>query len=73
MSAETTSTITPTIEDLFNEYDQWRVVLDQDSDQFDTISKMVALYRFAISHYNEPGIELLLQAIEAVEAADKDR
>ncbi|MCW2555400.1 MAG: hypothetical protein JWR78_5181, partial [Mycobacterium sp.] len=38
-----------------------------------TIAKMVALYKFAIVHYNDPGSDLLLDAIVAVEAAQKDR
>lgn len=71
MSAETTSAKTPTIDDLINEYDQWKLLLARDSDDFDTISKIAALYRFAIKNYNEPGIELLLRAIETVEATEK--
>lgn len=71
MSAETTAMKTPTIDDLINEYDQWKSLLARDSDDFDTISKIAALYRFAIKNYNEPGIDLLLRAIETIEAAEK--
>lgn len=66
--SETTATKTITIDNLINEYDDWKSLLDRDSDEFETIGKVVALYRFAIAHYNEPGSELLLRAIEAVEA-----
>ncbi|MCW2589256.1 MAG: hypothetical protein JWQ86_1683, partial [Mycobacterium sp.] len=34
--------------------------------------KTKALYRFAITHYNEPGSELLLQAIAEFQAAKGD-
>ncbi|WP_156517561.1 hypothetical protein [Rhodococcus sp. LB1] len=62
-----------TIEELIDEYDQWRSVLDRDSDEFDTIAKIAALYRFAIANFNEPGSELLLRAIASIESVEKER
>jgi hypothetical protein len=63
----------PSLETLLSEFDGWSKTLDRDTDDFDTIAKMVALYKFAIVHYNDPGSDLLLDAIVAVEAAQKDR
>jgi hypothetical protein len=61
------------IDHLINEYDGWKSVLDRDTDDFDAFAKLTALYRFAITNYSEPGVELLLDAIAAVEAAEKER
>ena len=65
--------VRPTLDDLLSEYDSWRGALDRDTDDYDAIAKVVALYRFAITHYDHVGSELLLDAIAAVEAAQKDR
>ena len=62
----------PTIDDLLREFEDWSKAADQVSDDFDLISKTKALYRFAITHYNEPGADLLLKAIGAFESAKKD-
>jgi hypothetical protein len=36
------------------------------------LSKTKALYRFAMNNYNEPGRDLLLQAIREFEAAESE-
>lgn len=58
---------------LLNEYEGWSRTLLQDTDEYDLITKTMALYRFAMNNYNEPGRDLLLQAIAAFEAAQDDR
>ncbi|WP_457171544.1 hypothetical protein [Mycobacteroides abscessus] len=55
---------------LLTEYEGWSGVLDRDD--YDLIVKTKALYRFAMNNYNEPGRDLLLQAIRAFEAAKSD-
>lgn len=65
--------VRPTLDDLLSEYDNWRGTLDRDTDDHDSIAKLAALYRFAITHYDQPGIELLLDAIVAIEGAQKER
>lgn len=62
-----------TLDELLEEYTQWKEVLNRDSDDFDTIAKVAELYRFAIVNYNEPGSELLLRAVDAVTRVEKDR
>jgi len=62
-----------TLDELLEEYTQWKEVLDRASDDFDTIAKVAELYRFAIVNYNEPGSELLLRAVDAVTRVEKDR
>lgn len=62
-----------TLEELLEEYTQWKEVLDRDSDDFDAIVKVAELYRFAIVNYNEPGSQLLLRAVKAVSTVEKDR
>jgi hypothetical protein len=61
------------IDHLITEYDGWKGALDRDSDDFDALAKLTALYRFAIANYSKPGIELLLEAIAAMEPAAKER
>ena len=61
-----------TLDELLEEYTQWKAVLDRDSDDFDTIAKVAELYRFAIVNYNEPGSHLLLRAVESVSRVEKD-
>ncbi|WP_155725130.1 hypothetical protein [Mycobacterium avium] len=63
----------PTIDDLLREYDMWVKTVDMCEDEFDLVTKTIALYRFAIKHYNEPGSELLLRAIADFEAAEAER
>jgi hypothetical protein len=55
---------------LITEFASWSDVLDRDD--FDLIAKTKALYRFAMNNYNEPGRDLLLQAIREFEAASSD-
>lgn len=64
------STKTHSLEDLLTEYDNWRGVMDHaGSGEFDTIEKIVALYRFAIANYTDPRIDLVLDLVAAVEKA----
>jgi len=60
--------VLPSIEHLLDEHSDWKAVLDRDSDDFGTISKLVTLYRFAIANYSNPLAELLLEAIAEMEA-----
>ncbi|RUP04750.1 MAG: hypothetical protein EKK34_12620 [Mycobacterium sp.] len=62
----------PTIDELLREYDDWSKTADRTDDDWDLVTKTKELYRFAIANYNEPGIELLLRAIRAFEAAKRD-
>jgi hypothetical protein len=55
---------------LITEFAGWNSVLDRDD--YDLIAKTKALYRFAMNNYNEPGRDLLLQAIREFEAATSD-
>ncbi|MGV0696693.1 hypothetical protein [Mycobacterium paraintracellulare] len=57
---------------LLTEYDGWSQTLYRDTDDYDLISKTKALYAFALKNYNEPGRDLLLQAIAVFEAAEND-
>ena len=58
----------PTIGSLIDEDTDWKAVLDRDRDAFGTISRLVTLYRFAITNYSNPFAEFLLNAIAAMEA-----
>jgi hypothetical protein len=56
--------------DLLDAYDNWRGTMDHaGSGEFETIEKIVALYRFAIANYDDPRIDLVLDGIAAVEKA----
>ena len=56
--------------DLLDVYDNWRGTLEYaGSGDFDGVEKIVALYRFAIANYDDPRIDLLLNAVAAVEKA----
>lgn len=58
---------------LLDEYDNWRGTMEYaGSGEFDGVEKIVALYRFAIANYDDPRIDLVLDAIAAVETAGKD-
>jgi hypothetical protein len=57
---------------LLMEYEDWSGLLNRDTDEYELISKTKALYRFAITNYNEPGRDLLLQAIRTFEAAKRE-
>jgi hypothetical protein len=59
----------PSIEHLLDEYSSWKSVLDRESDEFGAVSKLAALYRFAIANYSNPLAEVLLDAIAAMEAS----
>ncbi|KJF19413.1 hypothetical protein [Rhodococcus sp. AD45] len=60
-----------TIDDLLTAYDDWKGLLDRDTDDDGTIAMVTALYRFAIKNFNQSGTSLLMQALDAVEAAEK--
>jgi hypothetical protein len=60
------------LSDLLDEYDNWRGTLDYCSGEFDAVEKIVALYCFAVANYDDPRIDLLLDAIAAVQTAGKD-
>ena len=56
----------------YDEYSDWKSVLDRETDDYGTIAKLVTLYRFAIANYSNPLAELLLEAIAAMEAAETE-
>ena len=58
----------PTVEHLIDEYSDWKSVLERDPDNYEAISKLVTLYKFAIANYANPLSELLLDAIATMEA-----
>lgn len=61
------------LSELLDEYDNWRGTFEYaGSGEFDGVEKIVALYRFAIANYDDPRIDLVLDAIAAVEKAGKD-
>jgi hypothetical protein len=62
----------PSLSDLLDAYDNWRGTLHYSSGEFDGVEKITALYRFAIARHDDPRIDLLLDAIVAVEIAGKD-
>jgi hypothetical protein len=66
---EDTSTTAPwpNVEELLEEYDHWMKLPEVDSDQYSAFIKLAALYRFALMHMDEPGNEVLFQAIATVE------
>lgn len=55
--------------DLLDAYDNWHGTLDYCKGEFDAVEKIVALYRFAIANYDDPRIDLVLDALAAVEKA----
>jgi hypothetical protein len=57
------------LSDLLDAYDNWNGVLSYTKGEFDGVEKLVALYRFAIANYDDPRIDLVLDAIVAVEKA----
>lgn len=58
------------LSDLLDAYDNWHGTMEHaGSGEFDGVEKITALYRFAIANYDDPRIELLLDAIAAVEKA----
>jgi hypothetical protein len=58
---------------LLNQLEGWNSTLLQDTDDYDLITKTLALYRFALKNYNEPGRDLLLHALKAFEDAEDNR
>ena len=61
------------VDHLLDEFDGWSKTRDRDTDDFDLMTKTMALYRFALNNYHAPGSELLLQALQAFEDATDDR
>lgn len=62
----------PTFDQLLDEYDQWRALLDRGENEFGAVNSLVAIYRHALAHANEPGIELLLDALSAAMKAERE-
>lgn len=61
-----------TVDELLREYDDWSQTVGRTDDPWNLVAKTKELYRFAIVHYNDPGIELLLKAIRALEAVESE-
>jgi hypothetical protein len=57
----------PNIEELLQEYDHWQKIPEFDNDEYHAFAKLAALYRFALTHQDSPGNELLFEAIAVVE------
>ncbi|WP_457171545.1 hypothetical protein [Mycobacteroides abscessus] len=62
----------PNTEELLEEYDRWRELPSIENDEYSAFAKLGALYRFALTHIDSPGNELLFEAIAAVEQTWKD-
>jgi hypothetical protein len=65
--ADTPTTTWPNMEELLEEYDHWQKLPELDRDDYSAFRKLAALYRFALTHMDEPGNELLFEAIATVE------
>lgn len=61
-----------TVDELLREYDEWGQIAARTDDPWDLVARTRELYRFAIVHYNDPGIELLLKAIRTLEAVESE-
>jgi hypothetical protein len=70
--AETPTTPWPNTEELLEEYDRWQKIPEFDNDEYSASAKLAALYRFALTHMDAPGNELLFEAIATVEQTWKD-
>ncbi|TCN42434.1 hypothetical protein EV641_1282 [Rhodococcus sp. SMB37] len=56
------------LDDLVDEFGYWNRLPEIESDRFGSFAQLAALYKYAIAHYNDPGIELLLDAISEAQA-----
>lgn len=65
--AETPSTPWPNTEELLEQYEHWLTLPSIERDEYSAFAKLGALYRFALTHQDSPGNELLFEAIAAVE------
>jgi hypothetical protein len=70
--AETPTTAWPNVKELLAEYDRWQELPGIDRDDYSAFRKLAALYRFALTHMDSPGNELLFEAIATVEQTWKD-
>lgn len=50
------------------EHGHWRAMPGYERDRWGCFTLLSEIYEFAIAHYNDPGIELLLQALATAEA-----
>lgn len=66
-AVETSTTPWPNTEELLEEYDHWVTLPNIEGDQYSAFAKLAALYRFALTHQDSPGNELLFEAIANVE------
>jgi hypothetical protein len=57
----------PDIEGLLAEYDRWLTLPGLERDEYSAFKKLAALYRFALTHMDAPGNELLFEALAAVD------
>ncbi|MBY6411705.1 hypothetical protein HQ346_12850 [Rhodococcus sp. BP-252] len=52
-----------TLEQLAVEYGHWEKLPGIDSDSYGAFEQLATIYRYAISNYNEPGVEKLIEAL----------
>jgi hypothetical protein len=49
------------------QYEHWLTLPSIERDEYSAFAKLGALYRFALTHQDSPGNELLFEAIASVE------
>jgi hypothetical protein len=59
----------PNTQELLEQYEHWLTMPSIERDECSAFAKLAALYRFAITHQDAPGNELLFDAIASVEQA----
>ncbi|WP_396913657.1 hypothetical protein [Mycolicibacterium sp.] len=64
---DTTTTAWPNTEALLEQYEHWLTLPNIERDEYSAFAKLAALYRFAITHQDSPGNEMLFDAIAHVE------
>jgi hypothetical protein len=64
---ETTAAPWPNTEDLLEQYEHWLTLPNVERDEYSAFAKLAALYRFALTHQDSPGNEMLFDAIAHIE------
>ncbi|MGV0696694.1 hypothetical protein [Mycobacterium paraintracellulare] len=65
--ADTAAKPWPNTDELLDQYEHWLTLPSIERDEYSAFAKLAALYRFALTHQDSPGNELLFDAIASVE------
>ncbi|MFF2026544.1 hypothetical protein [Rhodococcus koreensis] len=51
------------LSELAEDFSRWNRLPEIDRDSYGAFAQLASIYKFAIANYNEPGVEMLLEAL----------